>query len=210
MLSDLPVERTAAATACFVFARSFAQTWGITIASTILQNELKRKLPAAFTAQFPAGVEIAYAAIPYVGTLEEPLRSEVRAAFADSLSVVWATMAGIGGLGLISVLIMREVPMRGTIDRRYGLEGADAEADVETGSMDMVDMDEKATPRAAQDKHRDSDAWRNTFVGEDTSGMMKEQEQDVPDVPALPGHGLRPLTLTKSGERTPRWSVPGN
>ena len=121
ILAPLPVERSASALAFFTFVRSFAQTWGITISATILQNELKRKLPAAFVSQFPDGVEIAYAAIPIVRDLAEPLRTEVRVAFADSLSVIWKTMIGISGLGLLSVLFMREIVMRDNTDERFGL-----------------------------------------------------------------------------------------
>ncbi|KAJ7638434.1 hypothetical protein FB45DRAFT_863506 [Roridomyces roridus] len=80
--SPLPIDRAASALAFFIFTRSFFRTWGITISWTILQNMLRRKLPADFVAQFPPGFEIAYAAIPAIKQLEEPIRTEVRAAFA--------------------------------------------------------------------------------------------------------------------------------
>jgi hypothetical protein len=41
------------------------------------QNKLEKKLPADFVAQFPPGFEIAYAAIPAIRLLEEPLRKQV-------------------------------------------------------------------------------------------------------------------------------------
>ena len=88
------------------------------------QNELKKKLPGAFVAQFPGGVEIAYAAIPVVRGLPEPLRGEVRAAFADSIDVIWQVMIGVAGLGLLSVLLMREIPMHTEKDETYGLAAA--------------------------------------------------------------------------------------
>ena len=100
----------------------FAQTWGITIGSAILQNRLVSTLPAQFTALFPAGVQIAYAAIPVIRTLPEPLRGQVRTAFAESLKVVWQTMIGLCGLGLLSVAMMKEVPMQRMTDERYGLD----------------------------------------------------------------------------------------
>lgn len=135
ILAPLPVERTASALAFFAFVRSFAQTWGITIASTVLQNELKKQLPAAFVAQFPGGVEIAYAAIPVVGTLPEPLRSQVRVAFADSIDVIWKVMIGVAGAGLLSVLLMKEVPMHTEKDDTYGLSvGQQAVVDEEKGA----------------------------------------------------------------------------
>ena len=120
-MAPLPVDRTAPALAFFAFVRSFAQTWGITIASTILQNELKKKLPAAFVSQFPGGVEIAYAAIPVIASLEDSLRTEVRVAFADSLSVIWKVMIGVSGLGLLSVLLLKEIPMHTQANDKYGL-----------------------------------------------------------------------------------------
>ena len=106
----------------------FAQTWGITVGSAILQNRLVATLPAQFTALFPAGVQIAYAAIPVVRTLREPLKGEVQDAFAESLRVVWLTMIGFCALGLLSVGIMREVPMQKMTDERYGLEEEGANA----------------------------------------------------------------------------------
>ncbi|KAI0648727.1 iron permease [Trametes meyenii] len=122
ILAPIPVHRFAAALAFYNFLRTFAQTWGITISATILQNELKKHLPAAFAARFPAGVEIAYAAIPLVPALPEPLRAEVRAAFAASMAVVWRVMLGISAGGFLTLFLLREVPMHTYTDDRYGLE----------------------------------------------------------------------------------------
>ena len=98
------------------------QTWGIAISASILQNELKTRLPPAFVAQFPAGVEIAYAVIPLIPGLEPGLQREVRDAFARSLVVLWEVMIGISGLGLLTVLLMKEIEMRTDVDQQWGLE----------------------------------------------------------------------------------------
>lgn len=127
-MAPLPVERTAAALAFFAFVRAFAQTWGITIASTILQNELKKKLPADFVSQFADGAEIAYAAIPIIGSMQEPLRSEVRDAFAQSMAVIWKTMIGISGAGILTLFFLKEVPMNAHTDEAYGLSAAEGRA----------------------------------------------------------------------------------
>ncbi|KAH8818714.1 iron permease [Flagelloscypha sp. PMI_526] len=121
-LAPLPVERAAASLAFFTFMRAFAQTWGITITATILQNELKKSLPSEFTSQFPAGVEIAIAIIDQIPSLPEPLQSEVKVAFAGSMSVVWKTMVGISGIGLFSVLFMKEIPMTNVKDANFALK----------------------------------------------------------------------------------------
>ena len=52
------------------------QVWGATIGSTVLQNELKSRLPSEFSALFPGGAEIAYAAIPALHGLEPGLRAQ--------------------------------------------------------------------------------------------------------------------------------------
>lgn len=139
-MAPLPVHLTAPALAFLAFLRTFAQvsrhsdsstiegdssiplqTWGITIASTVLQNELKRNLPAEFVSTFPQGLEIVYAAIPHIEGLSEPLRTEVRVAFATSMSVIWKTMVGISGLGIISLFLLKEIPMRVHTDDNFGL-----------------------------------------------------------------------------------------
>ncbi|KAJ7487870.1 major facilitator superfamily domain-containing protein [Mycena latifolia] len=133
LLAPLPNTRAASALALFAFTRSFSQTWGITISSTILQNTLEKKLPAAFVARFPPGSEIAYAAIPVIRHLDAPLRKQVQAAFADSMSAIWQTMIGIAGLGLLMSFLMAEVPMNTTVDEKYTLkENGQAVGDAET------------------------------------------------------------------------------
>ncbi|KAI0363882.1 iron permease [Pilatotrama ljubarskyi] len=122
ILAPIPVHRFAAALAFYNFLRTFAQTWGVTISATILQNALKQRLPPAFTAQFPSGAEIAYAAIPVIPTLDEPLRTEVREAFAASLAVVWKVMLGISAAGFLTLGLLKEVPMQRHTDDKFGLE----------------------------------------------------------------------------------------
>ena len=94
----------------------------MTIGSTVLQTQLSNKLPAAFVEQFPGGVSIAFAAIPAIPGLPEPLHTEVRAAFASSLIVIWQVMIGISGLGLLSSLFMKSLPLHTQVDENWGLE----------------------------------------------------------------------------------------
>lgn len=146
ILAPLPVTRAAPALAFYNFIRTFAQvlphmcrfcvqntdpcsqTWGVTISATILQNELKRNLPAAFVQDFPSGVEIAYAVIPQIPSLEEPLRSEVRAAFAQSMATIWKVLAGLSGAGFLASFLLREVPMQTYTDEKFGLQQQAADA----------------------------------------------------------------------------------
>ncbi|KAG8946150.1 hypothetical protein FRC04_012005 [Tulasnella sp. 424] len=138
VLAPIPISENAHALAFFTFVRSYSQTWGVTLGATILQNQLKTKLPKAFLEMFPAeGVEITYAAIPQIPGLPEPMRSEVRVAFASSLRVIWLTMLGLCGLGLICVLGMKELKMHEVTDEDWGMEerkrvAVDEEKDGET------------------------------------------------------------------------------
>ena len=145
-MAPLPVKRNATALAFFAFTRAFAQTWGITIASTILENELQKKLPASFVSQFPGGTSIAYAAIPLIKNLPEPLRTQVRVAFADSMSVIWKTMVGICGAGLLSLLLLKEIPMNSDVNEKYGLHNGGEKADSQL--LDMSPGEDLGAVRA--------------------------------------------------------------
>ncbi|KAG9094278.1 hypothetical protein FRC06_010981 [Ceratobasidium sp. 370] len=122
ILAPLPVSRNAPALALFAFTRTFAGTYGVAIGSSVLQTELSHRLPLQFSAQFPGGADIAFSAIPFISALEEPLRSEVRAAFADALGVLWKVMIGISGMGLISTFLMQEVEMNTQTDEKWAME----------------------------------------------------------------------------------------
>ena len=65
---------------------------------------------------------LAYAIIPQISQLPEPLHDQVRNAFAESLRIIWQTMIGVSGAGLLSVLLMDEVEMRTDVDSQWALE----------------------------------------------------------------------------------------
>ncbi|KIP03771.1 hypothetical protein PHLGIDRAFT_77045 [Phlebiopsis gigantea 11061_1 CR5-6] len=122
VLAPLPVAQNAPALALFAFFRSFAGVWGVTLGTAVLQTQLARRLPADFVAQFPGGVSIAYSVIPSIPALEEPFRTEVRAAFADSLKVLWEVMIGVAGLGLLASVLMKGLPLHTQVDEAWGME----------------------------------------------------------------------------------------
>jgi len=79
-------------------------------------------LPASFLAQFPQGVEIAFASIPTIQTLDQPLRDEVRNTFADALRVVWQVLLGITIAGFLSSLSVRQLHLHTKVDEDWGRE----------------------------------------------------------------------------------------
>ncbi|KIP05973.1 hypothetical protein PHLGIDRAFT_73402 [Phlebiopsis gigantea 11061_1 CR5-6] len=123
VLAPLPVSQNAHALALFAFFRSFAGVWGVTIGTAVLQTQLSHRLPEDFVQHFPGGVAIAYSAIPLIPTLDEPLRSQVRVAFADSIRVIWLVLIGVGALGLLSSLFMKGLPLHTQIDESWGIDG---------------------------------------------------------------------------------------
>ncbi|KAJ7889221.1 iron permease [Mycena leptocephala] len=116
ILAPIPVSQSAPALAFFTFLRNFALIWGVTIGGTVLQNELTTRLPPAFLTQFPGGTQIAFEVIPSIRDLPQPLKDEVRNAFAGSLRVLWNVLAGISALGLLASLFMKHLPLHTSVD----------------------------------------------------------------------------------------------
>ncbi|KAH9962046.1 major facilitator superfamily domain-containing protein [Russula compacta] len=119
ILASIPVTQTAPAMALYVFWRNFGFIWGVTIGGAILQNELKRRLPSSFLQQVPEGVQIAFAAIPLIPTLNEPFKQEVQDTFGEALKVVWQTVLGIACAGFLGSLGMRQLTLHTQIDEEW-------------------------------------------------------------------------------------------
>ncbi|KAI0058831.1 iron permease [Artomyces pyxidatus] len=140
ILSPLPYSNNARALCFFTYVRFFAQGWGVAIGGAILQSSLRKTLPASFDAQFPLRVPLAYAAIPKIRALDPELQSLVREAFASSLQLLWKVMIGLAGAGLMSILLMEELPMKTDLDEQWGLqEGTVANLDEESRVTVTVD-----------------------------------------------------------------------
>ncbi|KAF8839383.1 MFS general substrate transporter [Paxillus ammoniavirescens] len=117
--APLPVTQNAPALAFMWFLRSFAGVWGVTIGSTVLQNELAEQLPASYLASVPQGTAIVYALIPQINSLPAQTRTEVEAAFASSLDVLWRVLTCIAGAGFVVSLVMKGVALNNTLDEDW-------------------------------------------------------------------------------------------
>ena len=106
----------------------------------MLQTQLSIHLPAAFSQQFPQGVSIAYSAIPTISSLPEPLRTQVRVAFADSIRVLWQVMVGVAGLGLLSSLLMRGLPLHTRVDEEWGMREEAGQAE-EKAAVQIIELE---------------------------------------------------------------------
>lgn len=98
------------------------QVWGITIGSTVLQNELAKRLPESFIQSVPQGTAIAYALIPQLSTLPAETLFEVQVAFASSLAVLWKVLAAISSAGFVASFFMKGLPLHNTLDEDWTLK----------------------------------------------------------------------------------------
>nr|VWO96716.1 DHA14-like major facilitator [Ganoderma boninense] len=127
ILAPLPVELNASALAFFIFIRTFFQVRLPSLCVPVQATDARCNEPAAdsasgcILASLPQGVEISYAAIPQIKGLGEPMKGAVRAAFADSLDVLWEVMIAVSGLGFLSAWLMREVGLQQITDENWGL-----------------------------------------------------------------------------------------
>ncbi|KAF7333572.1 putative transporter C3H1.06c [Mycena sanguinolenta] len=136
LMAPIPVERIGSALAFQAFLRTLSQTWGITISAAILQNTVKHRFPVEFIKELPSGSgsDFAFASISRIAALPEPLQQEVKVAFGQGISAIYRAMIGVAGVGFLCVLFMKEVPMRGNVDPRFGLKNKESNTrDVEAG-----------------------------------------------------------------------------
>ncbi|KAG8907843.1 hypothetical protein FRB99_002016 [Tulasnella sp. 403] len=128
ILAPLPLEKSANALAFFSFVRKFSGIWGITIGSTILDSQLNNHLPLEFLQHLEGSnspqTDIAYASIPRIPFLEEPLRTAVRSAFADALRMIWLALLGVSGAGFLVTFLMKEIEMHTETDAKWGMREA--------------------------------------------------------------------------------------
>lgn len=122
ILAPTSPENGPPAVAFLTFARSMGQVWGVSVGATILQNGLADKLPAEFLAQFGGHSDVAYAAIPILDTLSEPLKTQVRIAFNDSLRTIWIVCIPLAATGLISCFFLKEYKLHDVTDENWGIE----------------------------------------------------------------------------------------
>jgi hypothetical protein len=78
----------------------------------------------------------AYAAIPVLHTLSEPMKTDVIHAFVVSLRLVWLVAIPLSAVGLLANFFCKEIPMHKHVDEKWGLaEQAKAERDQEMGNV---------------------------------------------------------------------------
>lgn len=80
----------------------------------------------------------AYAAIPVLHTLAEPMKTEVIHAFVVSLRLVWLVAIPLSAVGLLANFFCKEIAMHKHVDEKWGLaEKERAERDQEMADVPM-------------------------------------------------------------------------
>lgn len=103
------------------------QGWGIIVGGAILQNGLRQRLPSILISSLPQGTQLTYSVIPLIPELSDQLQADIRVAFAGSIRLIWKIMIGFSAAGMVSSLLMREVPLRITMDETWGLKEGEHE-----------------------------------------------------------------------------------
>ncbi|KAJ7472001.1 major facilitator superfamily domain-containing protein [Mycena latifolia] len=121
-LASLPVSDNAAAVSLLAYVWTFSQSWGVVAASAILQNKLESTLPGSVLQQFPDRANLVYGVIPAMSDMPQPLKRQVQDAFLESMRLVWIVMAGCSAVGLLSVFLVKDIPLARTVDKKWGLK----------------------------------------------------------------------------------------
>jgi EmrB/QacA subfamily drug resistance transporter len=125
--NTVDVDQVGAASATVAFFRSMGGTVGVSVLGAVLaarvQTLVADGLRGIGVAAPPAGdsTGLDLAALP------EPVREVVRAAYGDATSVIFLAAAGVALLGLVAVVLLREVPLRTTVRRVAEAEAVERE-----------------------------------------------------------------------------------
>jgi EmrB/QacA subfamily drug resistance transporter len=128
-------ERHAATSAgIYSFARGFGAIWGITIPSVVFNNVVKNHVTSngsafatnpTLAARLADGQAYQLATKAFLDSLppsDSLVREEVIAIFEHAIHVVFYVLVALAGLGLLLVLVEKEVPMRTENNTEFGLD----------------------------------------------------------------------------------------
>ena len=121
-----------AASSLAAFFRTMGGSIGVSALGAALNQQVSSSLAAGFARLgiAPPAAESG-TSIPDLSTLPGPVRQVFEAAFADATGHIFLLAAPFGALAVVAILLIREVPLRTTIERADELEPADEPEDAE-------------------------------------------------------------------------------
>ncbi|KAL8649797.1 MAG: hypothetical protein Q9210_004187 [Variospora velana] len=127
-------EDLAFAVAMFSFFRAFGQALGVAVGGTVFQNQMKTKLLSypALASRADEYSRDASSLVQIIKAMEGGvIKDSLRHAYADSLKVVWLTMCGLAGVGMILSLWIRGLDMNQPLETEQGFIDERKKNDVE-------------------------------------------------------------------------------
>lgn len=107
--NTVALQNMGAASSLVSFLRSLGGTIGVTVLGVILSGRV---------AELLGGSAAAAAGLSDLETLTPVQAEALRAAYGDGIGLVFGVAAVASLLSLVAVLLIKEVPLRGTVDRR--------------------------------------------------------------------------------------------
>lgn len=83
--------------------------------------------------------ELTYSIIPKIASLPADLQHATQQAFVDSLRLVWIVMVALCGVGMLTVIFIKEFPLNKTTDKSWGLQEKKKSVDSESAPRDDKD-----------------------------------------------------------------------
>ncbi|KAK5652234.1 hypothetical protein OQA88_10731 [Cercophora sp. LCS_1] len=123
-----PVAETdqAAATSTWGFIRAFGSIWGVAIPAVVFNNRMDERVhtvsDAGARALLSAGGAYQQASAAFVEQFPPEVQAEIRALYVSALRRVFWISAIFSGLGVLLVLIEKEVPLRKQLETEYGIQ----------------------------------------------------------------------------------------
>lgn len=96
------------------------------IGDALLQNTLLSTLPPAFLEEIAAKTHssssLGISSIPFIPDLPEPLKREVRVAFAKSCRSVWIALLPMAAVGLLTCFGLKAFELHEEVDEEFAME----------------------------------------------------------------------------------------
>ncbi|KAL8827609.1 MAG: hypothetical protein Q9170_006947 [Blastenia crenularia] len=111
------------AVAMFSFFRAFGQALGVAVGGTVFQNQMKTKLLTypSLASKAKEYSSDASSLVQIIKAMDDGATKEnLQHAYADSLRVVWATMCGLAGVGLLLSLWTKGLDMNKPLETEQG------------------------------------------------------------------------------------------
>ncbi|KAF7846094.1 hypothetical protein BT93_L5265 [Corymbia citriodora subsp. variegata] len=127
--APLPESLTAASAGSYSFARGFGAVWGVTIPSAVFNNAVKGKAnfitDPTLMSRLANGQAYQLATKAFLDSIpsaDSALRNQIISIFEHAIHQVFYVLVAFAGLGLLLVLVEKEIVLRTENNTEFGLE----------------------------------------------------------------------------------------